>query len=129
MKARIKTDFATLYRITERDGTPVELRPGETVPQHADMLRYDLGFCDPKEISKVLFPVFSGKAGRTSPQITRGRWTSFGLLVERYDKDAVQPLGWTTYRHRNEDPLLELVPVTLDEYLNAHPGDGVATWR
>jgi len=111
MKARIKTDFATLYRITERDGTPVELRPGETVPQHADMLRYDLGFCDPKEISKVLFPVFSGKAGRTSPQITRAGlrsacWSSVttrtrcSRLVGRPTGTGTRTRCWNSSRSR-----------------------------
>lgn len=126
MKALIKTDFATVYKITERDGTAITLRPGEIVPQHADCLRYDLGFCDPKDISKVLFPVFSGKDGRTSPHITRGRWTSFGLLVERFDKDFIEPLDWITYRREGEGPL---APITLAEWLTAHPGDQVAMWR
>ena len=101
---RIKTELATIYKITEQDGTPVVLRDGDTLPRHSDCLRYDLGFCDPQEVSKVVFPVFRGKDGRTSPQITRVRWTSFGLLVERYDKDLVQPLGWRTFRHENEEP-------------------------
>ncbi len=121
----IKTEYATIYRITELDGTAITLRPGDTLPLHADCLRYDHGFCDPQEISKVLFPVFSGKAGRTSPQIMRGHWSSCGLLVERYDKDYVQPLDWITYEGEGEG----LTPITLAEWLDEHPGDRVAMWR
>ncbi len=129
MKKLLTTDFATIYRITERDGTPIVLRPGESVPVHADCLCYDAGFCNPSEIAKVVFPVFKGKTGRSSPQIARDRWTSNGLLVERFDKDFVQPLGWVTYRHENEDAVRPLVSVTLAQYLAQHPGDRVAMWR
>jgi len=123
------THLALIYRITERDGTPVALRPGESVPVHADCLCHDCGFCNPAEIGKVVFPVFKRKAGRTSPHIARGRWTSANLLVERYDRDFVRPLGWVTYRHRDEDATKPLVAVTLGEWLDAHPGDRVVMWR
>jgi len=53
----------------------------------------------------------------------------YGLSVEPLGEKFVEPLGWTTYRHKNEDPTAELVPVTLAEYLRSHPGDKVAGWR
>jgi hypothetical protein len=121
--------FATIYKITERDDTPIVLREGETVPRHADLLRSDLAFCDPAEIAKVVFPVFKGKNGRTSPQITRARWTSCDLLVERYDKDVLHFGDWTTYRYEDGDSTRPLVPVTLSQYLAQHPGEKVAMWR
>jgi len=96
------TDLATIYRITSRDGTPVTMRDGENVPRHAEMLRHDLGFCDPNDISKVVFPLFSGRNGRTSPKIARGRWASCGFLVERYDRDFVRAGRWVTYRPRTK---------------------------
>jgi hypothetical protein len=114
------TDLAIIYRITDLEGRPVTVHDGETMPRHAEMLCQDLAFCDPTEVSKVLFPVFSGESGRTSPKITRNRWKSFGLLVERYDRDFVRPGTWTTYRHLGEG---RLTLVTLDEWLTQHSGD------
>jgi hypothetical protein len=121
--------LATIYRITERDGAAVALRPGESLPVHADCLRYDLGFCDPADPGKVVFPVFKGQHGRTSPHITRARWTSCGMWVERFDKDVLHFGGWTTYRHQDGDATKPLVAVTLAQYLAQHPGDRVAMWR
>ena len=126
---RIKTELATIYKITERDGTPVVLRDGDILPRHADCLRHDLGFCNPAEIAKVVFPVFKGKNGRTSPQITRALWTSCDLLVERYDKDVLHFGDWTTYRYEDGDSTRPLVPVTLAQHLAQHPGENVAMWR
>ena len=125
-------EFARIYRITERDGTRIMLHPefGDKEPEHVDMLRYDLAFCDPQDIARVVFPIFnSRKAGRTTSKITIDRWRSFGLLVETIEKDVVDPGKWTTYRHENGDPLRPLVPQTLDEYLKAHPGEKIAGWR
>jgi hypothetical protein len=127
-ESNVKCDFATIYRVTGRDGTPLVRSDGE-IPRHSDMLRHDLAFCDPEDVSKVLFPVFSGKAGRTSPHITRARWRSCGLHLERFDKAFVQPLAWVTYRHEGENPRRPLAPVSLAEWLAQHPGDRVAMWR
>jgi hypothetical protein len=43
---------------------------GEQVPYHADMLRYDLAFHDPTDLSRVVFPVFTGRDGSTLRKIT-----------------------------------------------------------
>jgi hypothetical protein len=138
MNERIAS-FPTIHQVVERDGTPVALRPefGETLPQHSDMLRYDVAFANPKQIDLVVFPVFRGKAGRGPLKITHDRWTSFGLRVEDSNEgrddhvwDAVENIGsWITYRHENENALKELVPVSLDEWLKQHPKDKVAAWR
>jgi hypothetical protein len=128
MKKGWNNPFAMIYLVSEKpDGRPVVLHDGETIPRHADCLHQDLGFCDPREISKVVFPIFKGNGGPMS--ITRDRWHSFGLFIERFDRNIVQAGDWTTYRHRDENPLLELVPVTMSEYLDAHPGERVAMWR
>jgi len=63
----INTAYARTNRVMD-GGKAVTLRDGETVPRHADMLRYDLGFCDPSDISVIVLPVFAGKYGRTSPR-------------------------------------------------------------
>ena len=124
----INTAYARTNRVMD-GGKAVTLRDGETVPRHADMLRYDLGFCDPNDISIVVLPVFRSKSSRTPPRITVRRWASYGLAVEPLDENFVDPLSWTTYRHKGEDATAELVPVTLAEYLRSHPGDKVAGWR
>jgi len=88
MKKGWNNPFAMIYLVSEKpDGTPVVLHAGETIPRHADCLHQDLGFCDPREISKVVFPIFKGNGGPMS--ITRNRWHSFGLFIERFDKGTL----------------------------------------
>ena len=74
-----------------------------------------------------IFPIFKSRRGPLT--VARDRWHSFGLFIERFDRNIVQPGDWTTYRHRDENPLLEWVPVTMREWLDAHPDERVAMWR
>ena len=74
-------------------GEPVRVCPelGEEAPRHADMLRYDLAFCDPAHPDLVVFPIFNSKDRRTSQNITEGGWdtTATVLTVEDTAGDLV----------------------------------------
>lgn len=107
-----------LYRI-DHWGKPVETRPelGESLPRHADMLRYDLAFCHPEEPSLVIFPVFRGKDGRTTNKITHGRWDSFSMKVIDQGEVYLEGLNaWITYRHVLPT-YGKLEPQTMGEFL------------
>jgi len=113
----------------ERNGkTPVRVRSFESETRIADMLRYDLAFCDPEDVSRVIFPVFKHRTdGRTSQQITLGRWDSFSTMLQEFIPDVNGRFGsWFTFVH---GPKHELVKQTLDEFLAVHPKMQIVSWR
>lgn len=118
-----------VYQAMERNGiAPVRVRDFESGPRHADMLRYDLAFCNPEDVSLVIFPVFkSNREGRTSQNITLGRWDSFVMSLQEFTDEVNGPFGkWFTYVH---GPKHELVKQTLDEFLTQHPKMQIVSWR
>jgi len=117
----------TVYKIIPRHGKDDGVGPreelGEKLPRHADMLRYDLAFYDPANISRVVFPVFDGKNGRSTTSITHARWQSWSFQItpeNEREQQYIENLNeWITYRHLAPGSQ-ELVPVTLAEYLAQH---------
>lgn len=111
-------------------GEPVRIRPelSETLPAHADMLRYDLAFCNPGDPSEVVFPIFkTSQAGRTSMKITLERWKSFSIGLTYQDTED-RPLGdWITYRHP-DGTSIGLESITLNDFLKKS-GMKIAAWR
>lgn len=116
----------TVYKIISRHAPEL----GETQPRHADCLRYDLAFHDPADMSRVIFPVFTGRDGNTTRDITWGRWQAYGFKVEQElagrDTQFLEGLdAWITYRHVNQDDpdkqtdYSTLEPVTMKDYLAA----------
>lgn len=125
----------TVYRATQW-GEPVAVRPelNEKIPAHADMLRYDLAFCNPNDPSIVVFPVFkSTKAGRTTSNIAARRWSSFSVsLAEEsvwtwLEQKGVPLAQWITYIH--PDGNFGLEPQTFDQFLAANRELKLAGWR
>lgn len=118
------------YCAFERDGkTPIRIRHFENAPRHIDMLRYDLAFCDPTDCSLIVFPIFKDRDGKTSQNITYGRWDSFSVKLLEYEKDTWGPLGeWVTYRHVNGH-MGTLEKQTLNQFLAAHPKMQIVGWR
>lgn len=109
--------------------TPVEQTEFDTRMPHADMLRYDLAFHNPNNISEVVFPIFRHpKEGHTSHSITVGRWDSFTMKVgEKHNTD--EPVGeWITFRHHPKEHGV-LVPVTLNQWMLEHPKHSIVGWR
>lgn len=109
-----------IYRVTNSIGKrePIKTREefGEVIPPHADMLRYDGAFCDPADVSRVIFPIVQHKGiGRSSAHITRGRWHSFSMDLSVEKEASDEQVGhWITYHHGQNH---ELVQQTLDEHL------------
>lgn len=96
-------------------------------PPNADMLRYDLAFCNPEAPDEVIFPVFKTSQGHTTRSITLDRWRSFGLSLDRsgmhaMDNDLKQ---WVTYI---TDTSGDLLPVKLGDWIERHKAKVVA-WR
>jgi hypothetical protein len=76
---------------------PVAIRPeiNETIPAHADMLRYDRAFHHPDDPSLVVFPIFKVQGGRFPLRITTGRWDSFIIKLEKiYDYNSHRAMGF-----------------------------------
>lgn len=121
-----------------RNGEPVRVRPEsrETLPHHADMLRYDLGFHSPDDTSLVIFPWFKHKTdGAYPPAVTVRRWDSFGLRVTEMPEENAEaylrahPIGdWVNYRHPGTTYHL-LEPVTLNDWLKENPKVTIHGWR
>lgn len=113
-----------------KNNEPVHLREAlrETEPCHADMLRYDFAFCNPADVSQVVFPVFKTKDGDTQRNITEGRWSSFVLkLIPFSAEEAPANLHeWFTYVHGDRH---QLVRMTYAEYVAAHPKNKLKGWR
>jgi hypothetical protein len=117
---------------------PVRVRAElqETDPAHADMLRYDLAFHSPVDPSLVIFPWFKHKTQGAYPKtITAARWQSFAMNLKAQDEEQVYlatrdfPLGdWIGYQHPDGNQC-GLVPVTLDQWLQAHPQVRINGWR
>jgi hypothetical protein len=117
-----------IYKVTDRWNEPARVRTecGETLPSHADMLRYDIGFHSPADLSLIVLPVFRHpKFGSTPRAITVDRWRSFALKLEEvgtpYDEKFDSQPGvhsWITYRHNAPD-YHTLLPQTLEQYLQA----------
>jgi hypothetical protein len=115
---------------------PVRVRPefGETEPAHADMLRYDLAFCNPEDPSVVCFPIFKhSRDGRTSDRITLERWRSFSMKLEAVEtlpaKSAAVSVGsYVTYQHP-EGTSIGLEKKTLDQFLAANLRLRIVGWR
>lgn len=124
------TETAKVYMVT-RHGQPVRVRDEckEEQPEHADMLRYDLAFCNPTIPYLVILPVFTSKHGNTSKAITLGRWQSFGMKLhllgqrseEQFDVMNTNLDQWTTYVHpRNDSGMVDytrLAARTLAEHM------------
>lgn len=107
-----------IYRVTQF-GTPVEHpnpRIGEREFAHADMLRYDLAFCSPKDPSLVIFPKFKQSgAGTIGGKITWARWESFILAVRPYEDETIYDFSdWITCRRTPDG---EFNRMTLDQYM------------
>lgn len=117
----------TIYQVTQFGKADVNPRPalGETLPRHADMLRYDNAFCDPNNFSRVIFPVFQhSKNGRTSGRITFARWDSFIMKLQQIGEESPLLCGkWITFKHgESKDLAIDysiLVPQTLEEFMAA----------
>lgn len=92
----------TIFNVTQF-GKPVQppsQRLNEKGPRHADMLRYDLAFCNPEEPHQVVFPVFDSKFGKTTQSITYARWRSFCMeLTPGVEVLLEHCRGWITYVH------------------------------
>jgi len=105
---------------------PIKLREWDSQVQHADMLRYDLAFHNPDVISEVIFPIFNTPNGRTSRNITVGRWDSYGMHVGA--ASFVESVGnWITFRHTEN--YQELKPETLDQFMQRNPKYKIVGWR
>jgi hypothetical protein len=130
----VKIKNITFYRATSRHRELTDIQ---------DMLRYDVAFQSKKDPSLIAFPVFGTKQGNLGGKITTGRWDSFGIKLERVDRngqvirggnwreyqehvseDLLTPLtihlaDWITYRHPRVNGQIDytlLQPVTLEQY-------------
>ena len=90
-----------IWNCTYRGGS-VDPNPRlqETLPRHADMLRYDCAFRDPADVGRVILPIFQVRGlGTTSGHITWDRWRSFGLALVASGEEATGIEDWITYVH------------------------------
>lgn len=97
---------------------------GEKLPIHADSLRYDLGFHKPNDPSLVIFPVFTGKAGKTPHVINHAKWRSHSIMLYETHESLSFFDDWITYRHplnqQGQPQYTQLVPVTLKQFIEEH---------
>ena len=102
--------------IAKSFGRSIALRPElqETIPQHADMLRYDTAFHDPADPSRVIFPRFKSVGGNIGGIPTSARWASFMISLTATNQFTDDFAKWITYRHTRDH---ELTPVTLEDYM------------
>jgi hypothetical protein len=118
---------------------PIRIREecNETLPEHADMLKYDLGFHSLRNLSLVIFPWFRHYTDGSYPvKITEGRWGWFSMRLERFAvggeaSGLIQkhPIGgWIGYQHVDGDRT-RLESITLDRWLKAHPKVTILGWR
>jgi len=112
-----------IWNCTYRGGS-VDPNPRlqETLPRHADMLRYDGAFCDPADMSRVILPIFQIRGLGTTPgHITWDRWKSFGLLLipteEQLSSESI--VDWFTYVRVPPD-CSTLVKETFKEWCARH---------
>lgn len=126
----------SIHRAVERGRAqaPIMIRARlrETEPRHADMLRYDGAFCNPLDVSQVVFPIWKTPNGRLGGGITVGRWESFAiqLILFRTESENTEVPSnlndWYTYVH---GPKYELIRVTWAEYTKIHPKYKLVGWR
>jgi hypothetical protein len=115
--------YSNIVRVTQF-GEPVAIRPEmqETEPAHADMLRYDLAFCNPADPSMIVFPQFKTRQGKLGGKVTIGRWDSFcmrlAIIPEEAMGGAPDISEWFTYEHSATGHGLHRV--TFAEYVQAH---------
>ena len=113
-------------------GEPVGSRPHRfktELPDHADMLRYDIAFCNPEDISMVVFPVFKTRNGKLGGNITSARWSSFSIKLRSVEDFHIPNIGqWITYQHITPGEPLKLTRLTLDEYIERHKQDKMKLW-
>jgi len=112
------------YRVKQFN-RPSAPRPevGETLPPHRDMLRYDLGFHDPKQPDLIVLPIFQSKHGKTQRGITKGRWDSFMCRLEQTNEECRDVENWITYRSE-----MDPEPITLAQFMKEN-GYKIAGWR
>lgn len=93
----------TFYRIHEM----AYMQREDQVTAPRDMLRYDLAFECIDDPGLLAFPTFKTKTGQLGGQVTRARWSSFG--VRELESPSSRPLfyadlllapdRWLTFRH------------------------------